>query len=94
MHCASSLQGLWPAAPIGLSAVMYQNDGHLRAAGLDPSSPAATLDELRDAAEAIAAADIEGLDTPVVMRLDAWLADPDEALSAEDPAVAGPETAG
>jgi sn-glycerol 3-phosphate transport system substrate-binding protein len=64
---------LWPAAPIGLSAVMYQNDAHLRDAGLDPASPPATLDEVRAAAEAIRDAAIPGVDTPVVMRLDAWL---------------------
>lgn len=64
---------LWPAAPIGLGAVMYQNDAHLRAAGLDPSSPPETLDELRDAAETLRDAGIAGVDAPVVMRVDAWL---------------------
>lgn len=64
---------LWPVAPTGLSAVMYQNDRHLRDAGLDPAQPPGTLAELRDVAEAIDAADIPGLDTPVVMRMDAWI---------------------
>jgi ABC-type glycerol-3-phosphate transport system substrate-binding protein len=52
---------------------MYQNDGQLRTAGLDPSDPPATLAEVRSAAEAIKAANIPGLDTPIVMRLDAWV---------------------
>ena len=66
---------LWPAAPIGLSAVMYQNDGHLRAAGLDPSSPPRRWTSSATLPRRIAAAEIDGLDTPVVMRLDAWLAE-------------------
>lgn len=64
---------LWPAAPIGLSAVMYRNDAHLRAAGLDPASPLTTLEQVREAAEAIRDASVPGVDAPVVMRADSWL---------------------
>lgn len=74
VRSANTIDGvLWPAAPTGMSAVMYRNDAHLRAAGLDPASPPTTLEEVRSAAEAIRDAAVPGVDAPVVMRADSWL---------------------
>lgn len=73
----------WPAA-FGVSTpVLYYNRAHFAAAGLDPDSPPATLEEIRTAAEAIAQAKSEGRITqadgspvpdgpPFVYRADAW----------------------
>ncbi len=75
-----------------------------RAWGVEREIPR-TLDRLREEAVPAHAARLHQWTTWVAFLdhalgeldrgdLDAWLADPDEALSAEDPAVAGPETAG
>lgn len=63
---------LWPAAFSVSQAVLYANEAHLEAAGLDTATPPQTLDELRLAAEAIRDAGVEGVDKPLVARLDAW----------------------
>jgi sn-glycerol 3-phosphate transport system substrate-binding protein len=63
---------LWPAA-FGVSMpMMYVNNDHLRSAGVDTTTYPATLAEVRTAAEKIKAANIPGLDAPVVMELYGW----------------------
>jgi len=63
---------LWPAA-FGVSMpMMYVNNDHLRTAGVDTTTYPATLAEVRAAAEKIKAANIPGLDAPVVMELYGW----------------------
>lgn len=64
---------LWPGAFAAAGAVTYANEAHFEAAGLDPATDLPnTLDELRATAEAIAAADIPGLEAPLVLRIEAW----------------------
>lgn len=63
---------LWPAA-FGVSMpIMYVNDDHLRSAGVDTETYPATLDELRTAAEKIKAANLPGMEAPIVMTLNSW----------------------
>ena len=70
---AYSIDGtLWPASASAAGASMYINEKHFTDAGLDPTSLPGTLDELRSAAEAIKAANIPGLETPMVFRIEAW----------------------
>jgi sn-glycerol 3-phosphate transport system substrate-binding protein len=70
---AFSSQGqLWPGA-FGVSMpIMYVNNAHLAAAGLSPTALPATLAEVRTAAEKIKAAQIPGVEFPVVMELYGW----------------------
>jgi len=63
---------LWPAAFSVSEPVLYMNNNHFVAAGLDPAAPPANLDELRAAAEAIKAAGVPGVTEPLVLRLDSW----------------------
>ncbi|CAB4530579.1 unannotated protein [freshwater metagenome] len=65
---------LWPAAFSVSEPVLYVNQAHLAAAGVD-SAPAAlpkTLAELRSTAEKIKAANIPGVEQPLVLRVDSW----------------------
>lgn len=63
---------LWPAA-FGVSMpIMFVNKAHLTKAGLDDSTPLETLADIRAAAEKIKAANIPGLEAPVVMQLYGW----------------------
>jgi sn-glycerol 3-phosphate transport system substrate-binding protein len=63
---------LWPAA-FGVSMpIMYVNDDHLRAAGVDTEDYPATLEELRTAAEQISAANLAGMDAPIAISLNSW----------------------
>jgi sn-glycerol 3-phosphate transport system substrate-binding protein len=52
--------------------IMYVNNSHLAAAGLSPTALPTTLDEVRAAAEKIKAAQIPGVEFPVVMELYGW----------------------
>ena len=63
---------LWPAAFSVSQPVLYANESHLTAAGLDPAALPSTLDEMRAAAEQIKAANIPGVTEPIVLRLDSW----------------------
>ncbi len=69
---------LWPAAFSVSQPVLYVNQDHLEAAGVDTTALPATLDELRATAEKIKAAKdagTPGLETvaePLVLRLDSW----------------------
>jgi sn-glycerol 3-phosphate transport system substrate-binding protein len=51
--------------------LLYYNREHFEMAGLDPDDPPATLDEVRDAAQAIKDAGVA--DKPLVMSLQPWL---------------------
>lgn len=63
---------LWPAA-FGVSMpIMYVNNAQLKQAGLNDSTPLATLADIRAAAEKIKAANIPGMEAPVVMQLYGW----------------------
>ncbi len=69
---------LWPAAFSMSQPVLYANEKHLTAAGLDPTDLPGTLDELRAAAEQIKAAKDAGepgertVTEPLVLRMDSW----------------------
>ena len=64
---------LWPGAFAAAGAATFVNEEHFEAAGLDPDSDLpGTLAELRDVAQRIQDADIEGLEAPLVMRIEAW----------------------
>lgn len=63
---------LWPASASAAGASMYVNRKHFTQAGLDPDALPGTLDELRTTAEAIKAAKIPGVETPMVFRIEAW----------------------
>ena len=63
---------LWPAAFSVSQPILYVNESHLTAAGVDTATLPATLDELRATAEKIKAANIEGVGEPLVLRLDSW----------------------
>ena len=73
VRSAFSSQGqLWPGA-FGVSMpIMYVNNAHLTAAGLNPTALPTTLAEVRAAAEKIKAAQIPGVEFPVVMELYGW----------------------
>ena len=70
---AYTTQGRLWAAAYGVSMpIMYVNNDHLASAGLGEADVPGTLAEVREAAEKIAAADIPGLEAPVVMQLYGW----------------------
>ncbi len=63
---------LWAAA-FGVSMpIMYINNDHLKAAGLTTDDYPGTLEEVRAVAEKIKAANIDGLEAPLVMQLYGW----------------------
>lgn len=64
---------LWPSAFSVSTLMMYENNAHLRAAGLEPNVFPATLDELRTMAEKVKAANLPGVKAPLVMKLDPWV---------------------
>ena len=61
---------LWPVSANLAGALLYYNRDHFTAAGLDPDDPPDTLVELREAAEAIAAAGVA--ERPFVHELASW----------------------
>jgi sn-glycerol 3-phosphate transport system substrate-binding protein len=62
----------WPSA-FNLSVpILYFNRSHFEDAGLDPTTPPQTLDELRAAAEAIQDAGVPGVDAPLILILQSW----------------------
>ena len=62
----------WPVAFSVSNPVLYFNEVHFQAAGLDPADPPETLEELRAAAEKIKAANIDGVGQPLVLKMDSW----------------------
>jgi sn-glycerol 3-phosphate transport system substrate-binding protein len=70
---AYTVQGKLWAAAYGVSMpIMYVNNDHFAAAGLSTEEYPGTLAEVRTAAEKIKAANIAGLEAPVVMQLYGW----------------------
>jgi sn-glycerol 3-phosphate transport system substrate-binding protein len=70
---AYTVQGKLWAGAYGVSMpIMYVNNDHLAAAGLSTEEYPGTLAEVRTAAEKIKAANIAGLEAPVVMQLYGW----------------------
>ena len=63
---------LQPVAFGGSNPVLYFKQAHFRAAGIDTTKPPSTLDELRAAAEKLKAANIAGLEQPLVLKMDSW----------------------
>jgi sn-glycerol 3-phosphate transport system substrate-binding protein len=64
---------LWPGAFAAAGAATFINEEHFIAAGLDPvTDQPKTLDQLREVAEKIKAANIPGVTEPLVMRIEAW----------------------
>ena len=61
---------LWPSGFNLSTPIMYFNQAHFRDAGLDPNDPPGTLDEIREASEAIAEAGVA--ETPFVLLLQPW----------------------
>jgi len=70
---AYSVDGvLWPSAFSVSTPVLYVNETILGAAGVDTTTLPGTLDELRATAEKVKAANIPGLEAPLVMKIDSW----------------------
>lgn len=59
----------WPAFANVSGPVLYFNEVHFKKAGLDPDDPPQTIDELRDAAEALKKS---GIEFPIALKLDEW----------------------
>ncbi len=57
---------VWPASMNLSTPILYYNKKHFEQAGLDPENPPTTLEEMRDAAQAIADANIPGVEAPWV----------------------------
>jgi sn-glycerol 3-phosphate transport system substrate-binding protein len=64
---------LWPASFSTLTALIYFNRDHFEAAGLDPDNPPTTIDEMLEAARTIKAANLPGVDRPMVFQANAFL---------------------
>jgi sn-glycerol 3-phosphate transport system substrate-binding protein len=69
---------LWPSAFSVATPVLYYNRAHFEAAGLDPDDPPQTLDELRDAAQAIKDAGVGAVEAPFAqwlepVQIESWL---------------------
>ena len=60
-----------PASMLPSTALLYFNREHLVEAGLDPDEPPGTLDEVREAAEALQAAGVS--EEPFILHLAPWL---------------------
>ena len=63
---------LWPGAFSVSMPVLYVNKAILAQAGVDTTTFPTTIDELRTTAEKIKAANIPGLKTPLVIKVDSW----------------------
>jgi sn-glycerol 3-phosphate transport system substrate-binding protein len=63
---------LWPGAFSVSTPILYVNNAILSAAGIDTTTYPQTLAELRATAEQIKAANVPGLEAPLVMKVDSW----------------------
>ncbi|HBX77730.1 MAG TPA: hypothetical protein DEG43_08795 [Acidimicrobiaceae bacterium] len=73
VRASYSENGRLLAGGFGVSTpVLYFNRDHFEKAGLDVNNPPKTLDELTAAAEKIKAANIPGVEQPIVLKMDAW----------------------
>ncbi|HTO00223.1 MAG TPA: extracellular solute-binding protein [Microthrixaceae bacterium] len=63
---------MWPSA-VGISMpIMYLNNDHLKKAGLTTDDVPKTLADVRTVAEKLKAANIPGLESPIVMQVYGW----------------------
>jgi sn-glycerol 3-phosphate transport system substrate-binding protein len=73
VNAAYTVDGiLWPAAFSVSTPVLYVNNSILRQAGVETTSYPQTLEELRDVARRIKAANVPGVTEPMVMKVDSW----------------------
>ena len=80
---------LWPVSFSTFRALVFFNRDHFEAAGLDPDDPPATIDEMIEAARAIKAAGVPGVDRPMVFQansflLEGWLSGAEQVLVNEE----------
>jgi sn-glycerol 3-phosphate transport system substrate-binding protein len=85
---------LWPVSFSTFRALIYFNRDHFEAAGLDPDDPPATIDEMIEAARAIKAAGVPGVDRPMVFQansflFEGWLSGAEQVLVNEENGRAG-----
>lgn len=74
IRASFSIDGvLWPGAFNAADASLFYNKNHFEAAGLDPEDPPKTLAEVRKVAETLKAANVPGLDTPMVLKVNPWV---------------------
>jgi sn-glycerol 3-phosphate transport system substrate-binding protein len=67
-----SIDGVqYPTSMTPSNALLYYNRDHFEQAGLDPDAPPQTLEEVRDAAEAIKEAGVS--DTPLALYMAPWI---------------------
>ncbi len=64
---------LWPVSFSTFRALIFLNRDHFEAAGLDPDDPPATIDEMIEAARVIKAAELPGVDRPMVFQANSFL---------------------
>lgn len=64
---------LWPASFTTYTALIYFNQDHFRAAGLDPANPPETIDEMIEAARKIKAANLPLVAEPMVVKAQSFL---------------------
>ncbi len=64
---------LLPVSFTTFTALIFLNRDHFEAAGLDPDDPPATIDEMIEAARAIKAAEVPGVDRPMVFQANSFL---------------------
>lgn len=74
IRASFSIDGtLWPGAFNAADAAFFYNESHFEKAGLDITNPPKTLAEVRAAAEKLKAANIPGLETPMVIKVNPWI---------------------
>ena len=64
---------LWPGAFSAANAVLFYNQSHFEKAGLDINTAPKTLAEVRKVAETLKAANIPGVDKPMVLKVNPWI---------------------
>lgn len=74
IRASFSIDGvLWPGAFNAADASLFYNKNHFEAAGLDAENPPKTLAEVREVAEALKAAKVPGMETPMVLKVNPWV---------------------
>lgn len=64
---------LWPASFSTFTSLVYYNRAHFQAAGLDPDIPPRTITEMIDFARRIKAANLPGVDRPLVIKAQSFV---------------------
>lgn len=80
---------LWPVSFSTFRALIFFNRDHFEAAGLDPDDPPTTIDEMIEAARAIKAAGLPGVERPMVFQansflFEGWLSGAEQVLVNEE----------